>query len=62
MAWILADKQGNRFMNEYQPYTQDTGHRALDVYDTGRMEFPYVPYYMTILKMVLVISFRSHYI
>ena len=46
MAWILADKKGNRFMNEYQPYTQDTGHRALDVYDTGRMEFPYVPCFM----------------
>jgi succinate dehydrogenase/fumarate reductase flavoprotein subunit len=46
MAWILADKKGNRFMNEYQPYVQDTGHRALDFYDTGKMEFPYVPCFM----------------
>jgi succinate dehydrogenase/fumarate reductase flavoprotein subunit len=46
MAWILADKHGKRFMNEYQPYTQDTGHRALDFYDTGKMEFPYVPCFM----------------
>ena len=46
MAWILADKHGRRFMNEYQPYTQDTGHRALDFYDTSKMEFPYVPCFM----------------
>ena len=53
MAWILADKHGRRFMNEYQPYTQDTGHRALDFYDTSKMEFPYVPCFMIADEMVV---------
>ena len=34
MTWILVDKQGRRFMNEYEPYFQDTGHRALERMDT----------------------------
>jgi succinate dehydrogenase/fumarate reductase flavoprotein subunit len=33
MSWILLDGAGRRFMNEYEPYMQDTGHRALEVYD-----------------------------
>ena len=30
MPWILLDQDGQRFMNEYEPYMQDTGHRHLD--------------------------------
>jgi len=33
MAWILLDQGGNRFMSEYQPYTQDTGVRPLSHFD-----------------------------
>lgn len=28
-AWILLDQTGRRFMNEYEPYVQDTGLRPL---------------------------------
>ena len=48
MAWILVDKKGRRFMNEYAPYAQDTGHRPLDTYDTAAMDFPYVPCHMIV--------------
>lgn len=33
MAWILLDRGGNRFMSEYQPYTQDTAVRPLSQLD-----------------------------
>jgi succinate dehydrogenase/fumarate reductase flavoprotein subunit len=36
MSWILLDRTGRRFMNEYEPYMQDTGHRALEGHDFGR--------------------------
>ena len=48
MAWILVDKTGKRFTNEYMPYAQDTGHRPLDVYDPATMSFPYVPCFMIV--------------
>jgi succinate dehydrogenase/fumarate reductase flavoprotein subunit len=28
MPWIIVDRSGRRYMNEYQPYTQDTTWRA----------------------------------
>ena len=43
MAWILADQDGQRFMNEYSPYVQDTGHRDMEFYDPGTLRFPRVP-------------------
>lgn len=36
MPWILLDRRGRRFMNEYEPYVQDTGGRALAPYDAAR--------------------------
>jgi glycine/D-amino acid oxidase-like deaminating enzyme len=33
MSWILVDRAGRRFMNEYEPYMQDTGHRGLESFD-----------------------------
>jgi succinate dehydrogenase/fumarate reductase flavoprotein subunit len=30
MTWILVDRRGRRFMNEYEPYFQDTGARPLE--------------------------------
>lgn len=48
MAWIVIDRGGRRFMNEYHPYSQDTGNRALDVYDPVTQSFPYVPAFLVV--------------
>lgn len=48
MSWVVLSKAGRRFMNEYAPYTQDTGHRPLDVYDPITQSFPYVPAYVLV--------------
>ncbi len=45
MSWILLDRKGRRFMNEYEPYVQDTGHRALDRMDPSTVEQPFIPCY-----------------
>lgn len=36
MSWILVDGDGLRFMNEYDPYMQDTGHRPFEFFDPVR--------------------------
>ena len=46
MSWILVGKNGRRFMNEYDPYLQDTGHRGMDRVDPLQMGQPYVPCFM----------------
>jgi succinate dehydrogenase/fumarate reductase flavoprotein subunit len=46
MAWILLDKGGNRFMSEYQPYTQDTGVRPLGYFDPVTQQAPRNPAYL----------------
>ncbi len=46
MSWILVGRNGRRFMNEYDPYMQDTGHRGMDRVDPMQMGQPYVPCYM----------------
>jgi succinate dehydrogenase/fumarate reductase flavoprotein subunit len=43
MSWILVDRAGRRFMNEYEPYVQDTGHRPLDGFDFARLAYPRIP-------------------
>lgn len=43
MAWILVDQDGRRFMNEYGPYVQDTGHRSMEPYDPATLRFPRIP-------------------
>lgn len=43
MPWILLDRDGRRFMNEYEPYMQDTGHRGLDRYRPETQDFPTIP-------------------
>jgi len=43
MPWILLDRQGRRFMNEYEPYLQDTGHRPMARFrpeSTGFQQLP----------------------
>lgn len=43
VAWILVDKQGKRFMNEYHPAPQDTMHRPLEFYDPDLPGYPRIP-------------------
>ena len=33
VPWIIVDQHGRRFMNEYQPYMQDTSHRLMAQFD-----------------------------
>ena len=46
MAWILLDRSGRRYMNEYQPYTQDTAHRPLQYFDPVIQAYPRIPGYI----------------
>ncbi|MFC2013895.1 FAD-binding protein [Chloroflexota bacterium] len=46
MPWILVDKFGARYMNEYQPAPQDTGHRAMQLLDPDMPGYPRIPSYI----------------
>lgn len=46
MSWILLDRNGRRFMNEYEPYVHDTGHRFFDRFDATTTRFPNLPAYL----------------
>ena len=48
MSWILLDRHGRRFMNEYEPYFQDTGHRALERMDTATQTHAYGPCFLVV--------------
>lgn len=43
MSWIVVDRRGRRFMNEYDPYMQDTNHRPLSHYDPATQSYPRIP-------------------
>ena len=43
MPWILLDQDGQRFMNEYEPYMQDTGHRPFERFRPETQDFPNIP-------------------
>jgi len=43
MTWILVDRSGKRFMNEYDPYMQDTGHRPMEKFDPAVQDYPRIP-------------------
>ena len=43
MSWILLDQTGKRFMNEYDPYLQDTGHRPFEHFDPITQTYPRIP-------------------
>ncbi len=43
VAWILVDKLGRRFMNEYHPAPQDTMHRPLEYFDPDLPGYPRIP-------------------
>ena len=46
MAWIVVDQQGQRFMNECPPYTQDVGHRPMHFMDTELVKYPRIPSFL----------------
>jgi succinate dehydrogenase/fumarate reductase flavoprotein subunit len=46
MSWIIVDQDGQRYMNECTPYTQDTSHRPMEFYDSQRQRFPRIPSYL----------------
>jgi succinate dehydrogenase/fumarate reductase flavoprotein subunit len=46
MSWIILDQDGERYMNEYQPYLQDTGARQMGTFDANRQKFPRNPSYL----------------
>jgi succinate dehydrogenase/fumarate reductase flavoprotein subunit len=46
MPWIVVDKFGRRFMDEYPPAPQDTPWRDLSVYDPHIKDFARIPSYM----------------
>jgi succinate dehydrogenase/fumarate reductase flavoprotein subunit len=48
MTWILLDQTGQRFMNEYEPYVQDTGARPLGVYDPISQRYPREPSFLVV--------------
>ncbi len=43
MSWIVVDQRGERFMNEYDPYMQDTNHRPMALYDPITQNYPRIP-------------------
>jgi len=46
VPWIIIDRRGRRFMNEYQPYTQDTTWRSMASFDGDSMSYLRIPSYM----------------
>jgi succinate dehydrogenase/fumarate reductase flavoprotein subunit len=46
MPWIVIDKFGKRFMNEFHPAPQDTGARPLSYFDPDLPGFPRIPCYL----------------
>jgi len=46
MPWVVVDKFGSRYMNEYQPAPQDTGHRAMELMDPDIPGYSRIPSYL----------------
>jgi succinate dehydrogenase/fumarate reductase flavoprotein subunit len=46
VPWIIVDRAGRRYMNEYPPDTQDTSWRPMAVLDTETMSYLRIPSYM----------------
>ncbi len=46
MTWILVDRRGRRFMNEYEPYMQDTGWRPFAAFDPVRQDHAHRPVFL----------------
>ncbi|HUZ72428.1 MAG TPA: FAD-dependent oxidoreductase [Stellaceae bacterium] len=48
MCWIVVDRRGRRYMNECEPYVQDTSHRPMHAFDTESMAFPRLPSFLVL--------------
>ena len=48
MPWIVVDRRGRRYMNEYPPYMQDTSARPMSLYDTHTQSYPRIPSYVVL--------------
>lgn len=48
VPWILVDQIGRRYMNEYQPYTQDTSQRPMAHFDSLTQTYPRIPSFMVL--------------
>ncbi|GAB5377652.1 MAG: hypothetical protein AcusKO_41140 [Acuticoccus sp.] len=46
MVWILLGRDGRRFMNEYEPYVQDTGARPFDRFDPTSQRHAHQPAFL----------------
>jgi succinate dehydrogenase/fumarate reductase flavoprotein subunit len=46
MPWIVVDKFGTRYMNEYHPAPQDTGYRPMEVFDPDIPDYPCIPSFL----------------
>ncbi|MGI9303996.1 MAG: FAD-dependent oxidoreductase [Gammaproteobacteria bacterium] len=56
VPWILLDQAGHRYMNEYQPYMQDTSQRPMARFDPVTQSYLRIP-----SRMVLDEAGRQHY-
>lgn len=43
LPWIILDQNGRRYMNEYQPYAQDTSSRPMALLDPMTQTYPRIP-------------------
>lgn len=48
MPWIVVDQDGRRYMNEYPPYVQDTGHRPMEFYEPETQRYPRIPSWLIV--------------
>ncbi|MFC1814475.1 FAD-dependent oxidoreductase [Thermodesulfobacteriota bacterium] len=46
IPWIVVDKLGRRYMNEYHPAPADTNHRPMEIFDPDIPGYPRIPSYM----------------
>ncbi len=46
MAWIIVDRTGRRYVDEYPPYLSDTGVRQFDHFDPKAHGHPRLPSYL----------------
>ncbi|MEK7848187.1 MAG: FAD-binding protein, partial [Chloroflexota bacterium] len=46
MPWIVVDRLGRRYMNEYHPAPADTNHRPMEVFDPDLVCYPRIPSYI----------------
>jgi len=46
MPWIVVDRYGSRYMDEYHPAPQDTMHRPMELFDPDIPGYPRIPSYI----------------